>query len=120
MPLVDPDSFTRQTMVLPCADPASGIRVDLILSFSTFEQIAISRACQVRIGSTDVKFASLEDLIVHKIVAGRARDLEDVASILLKNPRADLVFVREWLDDLGAAVGELYSDRLDKTPERFH
>jgi len=27
--LVDPEVFTRQTMVLPCADPQSGMRVDL-------------------------------------------------------------------------------------------
>ncbi len=35
--LVDPEVFTRQTMVLPCADPQSGMRVDFILSFSPYE-----------------------------------------------------------------------------------
>ncbi len=101
-------------MVLLCSDPTSGIRVDLILSFSPFEQIAISRARPVRLGTTDVKFASLEDVVVHKVIAGRARDLEDVASILLRNPGADLSYVRNWLKDFSAAIGESYLDRLDK------
>ncbi|MFV2045673.1 MAG: hypothetical protein ACC700_20895, partial [Anaerolineales bacterium] len=29
VPLVDPEVFTRKTMVLPCQDPATDIRVDL-------------------------------------------------------------------------------------------
>lgn len=29
-PLVDPQSFTRDTMVLPCLEPATGIRIDFI------------------------------------------------------------------------------------------
>jgi len=52
-PLTDPETFTRQTMVLPCSDPETGIRVDLIFSFSPFEQMAISRANIVRLGSAE-------------------------------------------------------------------
>jgi hypothetical protein len=118
-PLVDPDSFTRQTMVLPCSDPKSGIRVDLILSFSPFEQMALSRTRPVRMGTTDVRFASLEDLVIHKIIAGRARDLEDVTSILLKNPRPDFSYIRNWLEEFSTATGEPYSDRLDKILENI-
>src|SRR2546427_9120691 len=33
----NPASFARQTMVLPCQDPASGIRIDFIFSFSPYE-----------------------------------------------------------------------------------
>ena len=42
-------------------------------------------------------FATAEDVIVHKIFAGRPRDLEDVRSILLKNPDLDRTYVRKWL-----------------------
>jgi len=110
--LVDPELFTRQTMVLPCSDAESGIRVDFILSFSPFEQIAISRARPVRMGTTDVKFASLEDLTIHKLIAGRARDLEDVTSILLKNPDTDLSYIRHWLHEFEAATDEPFAERL--------
>jgi len=112
-PLVDPATFTRETMVLPCSDPETGIRVDLIFSFSPFEQLAIGRARVVRIGETEVCFASLEDLLIHKIVAGRARDLEDARIILLKNPRADLAYIRHWLAEFSALAGEDCLGRLN-------
>jgi hypothetical protein len=113
-PLVDPSTFTRDTMVLPCSDPETGIRVDLIFSFSPYEQLAISRARVVRIGESDVCFASLEDLLVHKIIAGRARDLEDARIIFLKNPNADLTYIRHWLSEFSALTNENYLDRLDR------
>jgi hypothetical protein len=33
-PLVNPETFTRETMVLPCSDPETSIRVDMTFSFS--------------------------------------------------------------------------------------
>ncbi len=113
-PLVDPETFTRQTMVLPCADPQSGMRVDFILSFSPYEQLAISRARTVKIGNAKLRYASVEDLIIHKLIAGRARDLEDVKNILLKNPAAELPNIRQWLRDFAAATGETYEERLNR------
>ena len=113
-PLVDPEKFTRETMVLPCSDPETGIRVDMIFSFSPYEQLAISRARTVRIGKTDVHFSSLEDLVIHKIVAARARDLEDARIVLLKNPHSDLSYIRRWLAELSAATSENYLDRLNR------
>jgi predicted nucleotidyltransferase len=113
-PLVDPTTFTRQTMVLPCSDPETGIRVDLIFSFSPFEQLAIGRARILRIGETDVCFASLEDLVVLKLIAGRARDLEDARIILLKNRNADLSYIRHWLTEFSTLTSENYLDRLDQ------
>lgn len=37
-PLVEPESFTRRTMVLPCVDPDTDIRVDFIFSFTPYER----------------------------------------------------------------------------------
>jgi predicted nucleotidyltransferase len=113
-PLVDPETFTRETLVLPCSDPESGLRVDFILSFSPFEQLALSRARIVRIGNVDLRFASLEDLVIHKLFAGRARDLEDVKNILLKNPVADISYIRHWLNEFSDATGEAYVERLEQ------
>ena len=112
--LVDPETFTRQTMVLPCTDPQSGMRVDFILSFSPYEQLAISRARTVTIGDAKLRYASVEDLIILKVIAGRPRDLEDVKSILLKNPVAELTYIRKWLGEFAAATGEAYAERLNQ------
>jgi len=49
-----------------------------------------------------VKFASCEDVIIHKMVAGRAIDEEDVKSILAKNrDTIDFVYIDEWLSEFG-------------------
>lgn len=104
--LVTPDSFTKQTMVLPCLDPSTGIRVDFIFSFTPYERQAIERAVLVPIGHAQVRFATAEDLIVHKMLAGRARDHEDVTGVLLKQTQLDLTYVRHWLGQFAAAVNQ--------------
>jgi predicted nucleotidyltransferase len=93
----DLKSFVRQTMVLPALDETTGIRVDFIFSFTPYETEAIKRAKKIKIMDREVNFASPEDLIIHKIFAGRPRDIEDVRIVLLKNPDIDIQYIRNWL-----------------------
>ena len=39
-----------------------------------------------------------------KVVAGRPRDLEDVAGVLVRNPALDAAYVRRWLAAFEEAV----------------
>ena len=94
-------------MVLPCSDPSTGIHVDFILSFSPYEKTALGRARRIKVGQADVVFVLLEDLVIHKILAGRPRDLEDVRHVLIRNPKADLVHSRMAARVLGFARGIL-------------
>src|ERR1019366_2548349 len=73
-----PAEFVQKTMVLPCEDPASGVRLDLVFSFSPYERQAMDRVRRISFLGKEVCFASREDLVIHKVVAGRPRDLEDV------------------------------------------
>ncbi len=95
-------------MVLPTLDKKSGIRVDFIFSFSPYEKQAIERGKDIKLGRTLVKFVSLEDLVIHKVIAGRARDLEDVKSILLKNPKYDSVYIEKWLEEFDKSLGDRF------------
>ena len=112
--LVDAEEFVRETMVLPCRDPSTEIRVDFILADTTYEREAIQRAHLVRLAGTHVRFASPEDLVVHKILAGRARDLDDVRSILLKQPNLDLAATRGTLAEFESALGAPLIERFDR------
>ncbi len=119
-------SFAENTSVLPTRDNGSGIRVDFIFSFTPYERQAISRGKAVSLSGTNVMFASAEDVIIHKIFAGRPRDLEDVRSILLKSLNLDKKYIRKWLSEFekstekkglsktfGEAIAELATIKSD-------
>jgi len=100
----DIEAFAELTRVLPCMDPSTGIRVDFIFSFLEYERQAIARAARKTIGGSQVNVAALEDVIILKIAAGRPRDLEDVLSMLLKNPKRDDSYIIDWLKQMGPAL----------------
>ena len=113
--LVDhPKEFVQKTMVLPVTDDKTGIRVDLIFSFSLYEKQAIARAKDVKLNRTVVKLASLEDVVIHKVIAGRARDIEDVTSILLKNPDYDIKYINKWLKEFDQSLDKNFSAQFKK------
>jgi hypothetical protein len=68
----DVERFVRDTFVLPVRDGATGVRVDLVFSTTPYERQAIARADRVMVGPVAVPFATAEDLIIHKLFAGRA------------------------------------------------
>lgn len=65
-PMVDAETFTGETMVFPCEDSTTAIRVDFIFSFSAYERPSMGRARKVKMEDTAVHFASVEDAIIHK------------------------------------------------------
>ena len=96
----EPEEFAGETNVLPTEEPKSRIRVDFVFSFSEYEREALKRTTQIAIEDYPVKFASREDVIIHKMVAGRAIDLEDVKVVLIKNRESvDLEYIAEWLEE---------------------
>jgi predicted nucleotidyltransferase len=102
----DVEGFVRDTFVLPALDEETEIRVDLIFSNTSYEATAIGRALRVRIGGQDVPIASAEDLILHKLFAGRARDLEDVEGVLRRRaPTLDWPYLEKWAREFAAVPG---------------
>ncbi len=94
----NPETFANETKVLPAEESKSKIRLDFIFSFSPYEAQALERAKKVTIDNYPVKFASCEDVIIHKMVAGRAIDEEDVRSILVKNKNSiNPRYIKKWL-----------------------
>lgn len=109
----DPEAFVSKTCVWPCQDDATGLRLDFIFSFSAYEKDALKRVKRVRIGNADVSFASVEDLIIHKMVAGRPRDIEDVRGILRRKPALDDEYLRRWLAEFQKGLDQPVADRFE-------
>lgn len=93
----DPRTFVADTLVLPCIDPISKVRIDFIFSFSPYEATAIARSRTMTIGGVKIRYIAPEDLIIQKIVAGRPQDLDDVKWLVQKVTALDLEEVRRWL-----------------------
>lgn len=110
----DPYTFVNKTLVLPCQDPQTGIRIDFIFSFSEYEHQAIRRVKRVKVGDTRVMFASAEDIIIQKVIAGRPRDLEDVKIILAKNPEMDITYIHSWLKQFSESLAQPFLKTFDE------
>lgn len=87
--------FVKTTMVIPTFHD-TGIRVDFIFSFSPYEKMQFPGQERYLYMEKGI-FTSPEDLVIHKIFAGRPRDLEDVRTVLLKNPDIDRNYIERWL-----------------------
>jgi Nucleotidyltransferase of unknown function (DUF6036) len=105
------EDFVKRTMVLPLKDKDSGLRVDFIFSFTDYEKKAIGRAQAVKVKNRAVNFASVEDIIIHKVFSGRPRDLEDIKGILEKNKNLDKDYIAKWLKK----IDETGNDNLLKS-----
>jgi predicted nucleotidyltransferase len=85
---------------------ANGVPVDISLGIPGYEEEVMRRAIRVAFpGTRPVRLVTAEDLIIHKCVAGRPRDLEDIERILIRQgPALDLAYVRRWLREFAAAT----------------
>jgi hypothetical protein len=110
----DPAQFVRESHLLPCRSRTVPLRVDFAFTDTPYEQQAIARGEDVMIEGVPVRFASVEDLLVHKLLAWRPQDQKDIETILLKNPEADLDEVRYWCGQFEQVLEEPVADRLDQ------
>ncbi len=102
-----PEPFVANTNVLPARDPQTSIRVDFIFSFTPYEQQAIARAVQQTVGGQPLRFATAEDLILHKLFAGRPRDIEDVRGVLARKGKTlDRTYLRRWIKEFSTLEGK--------------
>jgi len=99
-------NFIRKTGVIPMKFSKSrneGL-CDFIIAQNPLERAAIRRARLKKISSVNVKIARAEDIVIHKILSDRPRDLEDAGSILIKQrKKLDTKYILFWLKKVAEA-----------------
>lgn len=103
----DPAGFARRSRVL-LLRTAAGVPIDIALGVLPFEERAVGRASAWSVPDTGpLLTCSAEDLVVHKVFAGRDRDWADVDGIIARHgPSLDLPLILEELDPLLELKGD--------------
>jgi len=98
-----------------------GMPIDISLGIPGYEEEALERAVWVDFPEVGkLRLIAPEDLIIHKCVAGRPRDVEDVEGILIRQHlRLDLGLMRNWLSEFRPVVDthdpvELFERALER------
>lgn len=79
-------------------------RVDCIVATTDYERKAIAHAVPAQIEGHELAVLTAEDLIVFKLVAGRARDYEAVAAIInARGKQLDVDYITGWLEQFDAS-----------------
>jgi hypothetical protein len=99
--------FAIAHRVLPI-DVPGGSEADISLGLPGYEEEAIARSVQHELAEgRAVRLCSPEDLIIHKVLAGRPQDILDVEGIVARQgKKLDLSYIRRWLTDLARASGD--------------
>jgi len=75
---------------------------DLIVAATEYERVAIGRSREELLGpERPVLVIAPEDVIVLKLVAGRAQDIADIEAILAAKPQLDEPYVESWAEFWG-------------------
>lgn len=111
----EPAGFLARARVLPCMHAATGLPVDVVRSGPGLEEEFFERLDTKKLGRVRVPVLSVEDLIVTKALAGRAKDLDDVRALFeLHRGSLDERRIERDLRALGAALGEDLLERLPR------
>lgn len=102
----DINNFVKTTAVIPMEFSKDNLfgRCDFIIAQNSLEFSAIKRARLKKIFSMKIKLITPEDLVLHKITSTRARDLEDLQGILIRQSgKLDMEYINSWLKKVAVA-----------------
>jgi len=100
----DPLKFILDTNVLPM-ESRNGVRVDLIFGRLPYEKEAIGRSVEIDIEGVPVRFCTPEDLILHKIISEREKDINDARGVAIRRMKSlDLSYLESRIQELSNAL----------------
>jgi predicted nucleotidyltransferase len=89
-------ALANRTLLISGAD---GTPVDIALGIPGYEEEVVRRVVTVTLPDNHcIRLISPEDLIIHKCIAGRSRDVEDIERVLVRQRLSvDVGYIRQWL-----------------------
>lgn len=107
------EEVVARSYILPLRHRVTGIRVDVAIGMSGFEQQAVVRATKVTIGDVHVPVVAVEDLLVMKALAGRPQDEQDIRGLVAAQRDAiDWPACLDVAEKLGEAIDLDIAGRL--------
>jgi hypothetical protein len=114
----DPADLVPDLIVMRAGDPVVGVRVDLLITKTAFQEGALARRRKVQVLGKSAWVVSPEDLVVYKLVAYRGRDQDDIEDVLRTRLAAgdavDWGHVDRWAAEWGV------EDRWSSLRARLH
>lgn len=108
------EEVVTRSFILPLRHRITGIRVDVAIGMSGFEQKAVGHASPVTIGDVRMPVVVIEDLLVMKALAGRPQDEQDIRGLIAAQGDAiDWPRCLELARQLGEAVDIDVAGRLE-------
>jgi len=92
------------------------LMVDAILADDEFKKNALSQSQQISVHKTSVRVASVEDLILFKLLSGRPQDVVDIKNLLeIHQESLDQEYLNSWGKKIGVqeALGDMMSNLND-------
>lgn len=115
----DARGFARRARVV-LLRTSSGIPIDIALGALPFEERSVTRASGWEVpGTAPLRTCTAEDLMTHKVFAGRDRDWSDVRGVIARQgERLDVDLITDELEPLLEAKGTVADlDRLRRLME---
>ncbi|HTX90847.1 MAG TPA: nucleotidyl transferase AbiEii/AbiGii toxin family protein [Anaerolineales bacterium] len=98
------DEFARKNRVLLLQYSPTETNIDISLGLLPFEEEVVQRSIVLTTGTLSVRLPTAEDLIIMKAIAHRPKDLEDIRTIVDKNPGLDIGRIERWVQAFGEAL----------------
>ena len=120
-PIVSLEGLDVVPLLYEPPDAFMDLQIDLLLAKSSYHLQAIERRVSLRLPDLDIDVDVLtcEDLVLHKLLAGRILDRMDAAALLRANRNSlDREYLAKWITELQLATlfAEAWAEALPNEP----
>lgn len=109
------ETILAQGLLLPLVHRRSKVPVDIAIGLSEFERSVVARGEVADVAGLSLPVVSLGDLLIMKVVAGRARDVEDAESLVSAAATViDWEYCLSIAEQIDAEVGLGVAQRIEQ------